>query len=169
MSISIGIDNGVSGAVTVIIDNEVHYLKTPTITQQNYTKKKGNINRINFTELYTFLESFVKNNKEKSAMCLIERPMVNPGRFTATVSALRALESTLIIVELLNIPYAYIDSKEWQKKFLPQGAKGNDLKKYSAEIGKRLFPNFEKEITKQKDADSFLIAKYCQMKYFIKV
>jgi len=166
MSIAIGIDNGVSGAIVVITDNNVHYTPTPVISQQNYTKKKGNISRVDFGKLYEFLFPYSKVQDKNSVMCLIERPMVNPGRFKATVSALRALECTLNVVELLDIPYAYIDSKEWQKKFLPQGIKGEDTKKYSMDIGKRFFPKFSVEINKQKDADAFLIAKYCQMKYF---
>lgn len=166
MSVAIGIDNGVSGAITVITDDGIYYTKTPTISQQNYTKKKGNISRVDFNRLYEFLKPFISDSKRGLVMCLIERPMVNPGRFQATVSALRALECTLNVIELLNIPYAYIDSKEWQKKFLPQGIKGDEVKKYSMDIGKRFFPQFTFEIEKQKDADSFLIAKYCQMKYF---
>jgi hypothetical protein len=166
MNIAIGIDNGVSGAITVIVDNNVYYLRTPTFSQQNYTKKKGNISRIDFNKVYNWLKPYSMNQEENSVMCLIERPMVNPGRFQATVSALRALECTLNVIELLNIPYAYIDSKEWQKKFLPQGIKGDETKKYSLDIGKRFFPRFSVEIDKQKDADAFLIAKYCQMKYF---
>jgi hypothetical protein len=166
MNVAIGIDNGVSGAIAVIVDNNIHYMPTPKFSQQNYTKKKGNISRIDFSKLYEFLRPYSLKQDQNSVMCLIERPMVNPGRFQATISALRALECTLNVVELLNIPYAYIDSKEWQKKFLPQGVKGDDTKKYSVDIGKRFFPHFTKEIEKQKDADAFLIAKYCQMKYF---
>jgi len=166
MNIAIGIDNGVSGSVAVITDVNVYYTPIPTIVQQNYTKKKENISRVDFSKLYEFLFQFSPKQNGNSVMCLIERPMVNPGRFKATVSAIRALECTLNVIELLGIPYAYIDSKEWQKKFLPQGVVGSETKKYSMDIGKRFFPFFSKEIEKQKDADAFLIAKYCQMKYF---
>ena len=56
--------------------------------------------------------------------CLLERPMVNPTRFQATASALRALEATLNVVELLKFSYSYCDSKEWQKHCFQKVQKG---------------------------------------------
>ena len=109
---------------------------------------------------------------------MIERPMVNPCRFTATVSAVRALEATLIVLEALAIPYEYIDSKEWQRELLPKGlwkakltktgrtvqkAESADLKFASIEVAKRLFPNAP--TLKVGDADGMLIAEYARRKY----
>lgn len=85
--------------------------------------------------------------------------MVNPGRFLATASALRACEATLIVIESLKIPYQWIDSKEWQKALLPSGLKGPQLKKASKEIGLRLFPNIQ---LKHEDYDGLLIAEYAR-------
>jgi ribosome biogenesis protein Tsr3 len=89
--------------------------------------------------------------------------MVNPGRFTATISAVRALEATLIVLEELDIAYDYIDSKGWQKDLLPLGLKSSDQqKKASAEVGIRMFPQFKELITKHKDADGILIAEWAR-------
>jgi hypothetical protein len=83
--------------------------------------------------------------------------MVNSTRFNATLSAIRALEATLIALERSQFPYEYIDSKEWQKVLLPKGLKGSDeLKAASLDIGKRLFPSLDIK----KDADGLLIAEY---------
>jgi hypothetical protein len=86
--------------------------------------------------------------------------MVNPMRFLATTSALRALEATLIVIEQLELPYQYIDSKEWQKALLPHGLKREELKKAAIDIAKRLFPQFTNLSSGQ--ADALLIAEYAR-------
>lgn len=152
----IGIDNGVSGAVTILSESGfIHlHMKTPVKNHLNYTKKKAFINRVDFKELQDALFDNVAND---TPFCMIERPMVNPMRFQASVSALRCLEATEIILELLKIPYQFIDSKEWQKSLLPSGLKGDELKKAASQVAKRLFP--KQEIV---NADSLLIAEYCR-------
>jgi hypothetical protein len=157
----VGIDNGVSGSIG-ILDPEFsiqdRFFLTPVIEQYNYTKAKKKIHRIDVVGLRHILDPL----KGDIARLMLERPMVNPGRFQATASALRALEATLIILEELQIPYEYIDSKGWQKLLLPQGIKGDELKKASVDVGIRLFPKFMETITKHKDADGLLIAEYCR-------
>lgn len=89
--------------------------------------------------------------------------MINPGRFQASISAVRALEATLITLELLNIPYQYLDSREWQRDILPKGVKGADeLKRASLDVGKRLFPQFAHMF--KGDADGILIAHWARLK-----
>jgi len=160
--IYIGIDNGVSGSISVIDPNgNIHYFKTPVIRSLNYTKTKAWLNRINVSVLKIILEPFT-NDLSQPCICLLERPMLNPGRFKASISALRALEATLIVLEQLKIPYEYIDSKEWQKRLLPNGLEKEELKIASTEVAKRLFPSIE--IKKDGDADSLLIAEYARIR-----
>lgn len=157
--IYIGIDNGVSGTIGIIGDR-VHYYKTPVKKEQNYTKKKSNITRIDVQQLEYLLQ--LENDNQRFA--LIERPLVNPRMFQATISAVRALEATINVLEFMYIPYQYIDSKEWQKELLPKGTKGTpELKKASVDIGCRLFPEHSREIHKHGDADGLLIAEYCRI------
>jgi len=160
----IGIDNGVTGTIASIYNNYVKFLKTPVKSEQNYTKKKGNISRIEFNILNAWFES-LSYFHASSVFCLIERPMVNPGRFAASISALRSLEATLILIENHKIPFQYIDSKEWQRVMLPKGSKKEQLKIDSKNIGIRLFPNFADKIRKHKDADGLLITEYCRRYY----
>jgi len=156
----VGIDNGCTGSLGIISDKGVEFYKTPVKKEQNYTKKKANVSRIDVVQLQDILSGLANPH------ALIERPMVNPRMFQATLSAVRALEATLNVIELLGIPYEYIDSKEWQKELLPKGTKGKeDLKKASLDIGSRLFPQFKEDFEKQKDADGMLIAEYCRRKY----
>lgn len=161
----IGIDNGVTGTIAIINEDGIVAKNTPTIKQQNYTKKKGNVTRIDVVELTGIFSNNIVGNYQNSIV-LIERPMVNPTRFQATMSAIRALEATLGVLETLGLPYMYIDSKEWQKEFLPKGIKGApELKKASLDIGVRLFPEYKEYIEEHGDADGLLIAEYAKRKY----
>ena len=154
----IGVDNGTTGSIGILADGKTLYVHTPTKKELSYTKKKQYISRIDTAKLADLLDEFAMDN----AIAILERPLVNPGRFKATVSGVRALEATLIVLEMLKVPYQYIDSKEWQKALLPSGLKGNELKKASLEVGKRLFPQVD--FSGFKDADGLLIAEYARRK-----
>lgn len=159
--IYIGIDNGVTGSIGIVTDEWSEFHHIPVRNQLNYTKTKKFINRINHFELQRILNGLDHPPEEfyhDVRMVGIERPMVNPGRFTATQSAMRSLESVLIAVEYLEFPYMYLDSKEWQKALLPSGLKKDELKKASLDVGKRLFPQHANKF--KKDADGLLIAEY---------
>lgn len=160
-----GIDNGVSGSIGVIKtesnfiggQSKVEYFKMPTKRELNYTKVKQFLNRIDAELLKALLSVY----NLLDSLCFIERPMINPMRFRATVSAIRALEATLIVLEELKIPYRYIDSREWQKVLLPDNLKGaEELKEASLLVGKRMFPQIC--FDKFNDADGLLIAEYCK-------
>ena len=161
----IAIDNGVTGTIAILTnDGKSDFFKTPAFKQKNYTKAKGDISRINFRELLQTLKIY----EIYKPLVIIERPMVNPGRFKATISALRALEATQIAVEYLKYPYEFIDSKQWQREFFPPATKEKkhtslDLKRFSVEYGLRYFPEHEKLINKHKDADSLLMARWAML------
>ena len=157
----IGIDNGVSGAIG-ILDNENNIAliyDTPVRKELGYQKTKAKfINRIDCPKLKVLLQPYGIDCK-----VFIERPMVNPMRFQASVSAVRALEATLIVLEELKIPYSYIDSKAWQKLLLPPKLKGPELKTASLDVAHRMFPSTD--FKKRKDGDALLIAEYCRRTY----
>lgn len=147
----IGIDNGVSGTIAILTDNETIFVKTPVKKEQDYTKAKKIITRVDVSTLKELLAPFAND-----AFILLERPLVNPKMFAATASALRCHEAELTVIEMLGIPFQFIDSKEWQKALLPKGC--NDTKKASLDIGNRLFPQFRE--FKHPDRDALLIAVY---------
>jgi hypothetical protein len=151
-----GVDNGVSGYITIITaEGEILAHKpTPIKKELSYTKTKQFINRIDGPALEQFLLLY---NPIKATL---ERPMINPTRWKASMSAVRALEATIIVLELLKIPYEYIDSKEWQKAFLPSGLVKDELKKAAVDVARRLFPSIT-----TKDADSILISEFTRRKY----
>lgn len=159
MKVYIGIDNGTSGTCGVITpEGKTYFIKTPIKKEQSYTKKKQNISRVDFHELYSFLRPFSRT----PCIAVLERPMVNPGAFKTTMSAMRTLEAEVLILEALCIPLQYCDSKDWQRIMLPKGAKGIELKHLSADIGCRLFPVHSVLIRKHKDADGLLIAEWAK-------
>lgn len=156
--IYIGVDNGISGSIGIISDTNVLFFKTPTKVQQDYTKEPKNITRVDAIKLYDILEPF--SNLE--CVIALERPMVNPSRWVATLSAIRAWEATLNVLEFLDMPMTPIDSKIWQKSLLPKDCPKEFLKSSSKEIGNRLYPQF-KDI-KHPDRDGLLIAEYLKRK-----
>ena len=161
--IYIGIDNGVTGTIGWVGENLCPGIKeTPVKEEQSYTKAKKKINRVDYPQLFDLLKDIQGDAEISEVLVVIERPMINPMRFQASVSAARSLESTLIAVEQLGFPRIYVDSRQWQKKLLPQGCKGKELKKASMDIGCRLYPggSTEQIIRKHKDADALLIAEW---------
>lgn len=158
----IGIDNGCTGSIGVISpDREPVFILTPSFKGQDYTKSKKTISRIDAPELQRMLREYTEGH-ESNSIAYVERPMINPMRFSSSIVAARAYEATITVLETLRIPYQPVDSKEWQRYLLPSsGKKGTDsatLKKESMDIGIRLFPQYRELITKHKDADGILMA-----------
>ena len=157
MKAYIGIDNGVSGTIAILTGNDTIFVKTPVKKEQDYTKAKKIVTRVDVYELKELLAPFAND-----AFILLERPLVNPKMFAATASALRCHEAELTVIEMLGIPFQFIDSKEWQKVLLPKGC--DDTKKASLDIGNRLFPQFRE--FKHPDRDALLIAEYAKRRNF---
>lgn len=161
--IYIGIDNGVTGTIAWMGEGvAAGMIETPVKSEQSYTKEKKNITRIDYPTLAQYLKNIVAETPKEDVLVVIERPMINPMRFQASVSAARSLEATLIAIENMCLPRMYVDSRQWQKALLPHGCKGPELKHASADIGCRLFPALEKIIGKHKDADALLIAEWAR-------
>jgi len=170
--IYVGIDNGVSGSIGIIKKGaKPVYVKMPVFEFLDYPKTKEKwIHRIEVNKLFNILYPYSSSN----IRVFLERPMVNPLAFNATMSGIRAMEATLIVLERLDLSKEYIDSKEWQKEMLPKARKtkvtkkgksiqvidNKIVKKISLEIGKRIFPKID--FAGFKDADGLLIAEYCR-------
>jgi len=158
----VGIDNGVTGSIGVVdpAEHQAYQILTPTVKELSYTKKKAFMTWIDYEEMRQFFEDIMKDDVQ--IISALERPMINPGRFKASVSAVLAWQTTLLILKLLKIPYEYIDSREWQKKLLPSGLKKEELKRASYDIAKRMYPF---AVIEGKDADGLLIAEHIKRKY----
>jgi hypothetical protein len=161
--IYIGFDNGVTsnGIGVIHSSGESRLYKLPVKKEASYTKEEKFIHRIDFESLVSLFTEIKANFHAGDPVVVgLERPMVNSRRFNASLSAIRALEATLIAIERVEFNKLYIDSKEWQSYLLP-GVKGSDeLKKASLNLGKQLFPT----LNIKKDADGLLIAEYLKRK-----
>ena len=152
----IAIDNGITGTISVIdtVKGTSAFVKTPIYKTLSYTKKVSNIHRIKWQDLYD-------NLPKTDAYVFLERPLVNSKMFSSTQSALRSLEATLIVIEMLNLPYEYVDSKSWQKEYLSSALIGKEqMKKGSKEVAIELYPNHRNLIEKHGDGDSLLMATW---------
>lgn len=160
--IYVGIDNGTSSNGIGVVQEGGKSLQfaTPIKKEQSYTKIKKKISRIDYSRMLNIFEDLLKTFPDEKFLVGLERPMVNPRRFFASMSAMRALEATLIVLETLKLDFVYLDSKEWQRVMLPGNAGGEDLKVSSLAEGKRLFPH----IKFKGDADGILIAEYLRIK-----
>lgn len=150
----IGIDNGVSGTIGIIEEDDFYWLyKTPVRLVQDFHKTKRNISRLNVEEFMWILKPFINNDYK---IC-IERPFINKIGFTSTISSVRCHEATLVALDLMGLKYQFIDSKEWQTYFFGDLRQVKDLKRESLEIGTKLFPDIS---LKHNDRDGILIAQY---------
>lgn len=157
-----GIDNGTSGSIGILAPGlPPFWSATPIKKCRNYQKIERHLNRVDAERLFDILHDrlYVPIQQGSTGLVLMERPYCNPTGFNASMLAARALEATLVIVDLLNLEYRFVDSKEWQTVMLPKGIIGRDeLKSASFEVGKKLFPG-----TKfKKDADSLLMAQWAK-------
>lgn len=160
----IGIDNGVSGGIAILApDLPPRVFSTPVKEVFGYQKVAKKFKRLDHAAFEMLMARETRDNEE--LVILIERPMVMPARFDATVSALRCYEATLVVLETFLEPHRgasveTIDSRQWQKIMLPTGIKGPELKKASRQRGLELFPSCADWINTQKDADPLLIAEW---------
>jgi len=161
----IGIDNGVTRSsigYMNTITGEYFYKEMPIKNGRDYTQREKNITRIVYSDLCDIFKRWLTVDKNQTFI-LLERPMINPERFEASIVAARAYEIVITAIEQFNIEFDTIDSRLWQKKLLPIGTKGEaDLKQASFDLGLKLFPSCISTILKVQDADGLMIALYAK-------
>lgn len=138
-------------------------MATPVKRCRNYQKKEKHLKRVDAEKLFDVLydRAFLPTTTGAVTHLLLERPYSNPGGYNASLLAARALEATLVVIDLLGLEYQFVDSKEWQSVMLPKGIIGRDeLKEASFAVGTQLFP----EVKFKKDADSLLMAEWARRK-----
>ena len=153
----IGMDNGTGACgIALLSDSVVRYDKLPVKHEASYTKEERHISRLDAPGLRQLFTSW--NLPKDSTLVTMERPMLNPMRWRASVSAARCLEAELVVIEEFGYDLEYIDSKQWQHVLLA-GVEGSDnLKKASLEKAKQLYPQFKFK----KDGDSMMIAHWAK-------
>lgn len=152
----IGIDNGVTGTYCVVgPDNSIlDFGPIPVVTMQDWTKAKKKITRIDFPSVIDIF------HKWRPSVIGIERPLHNARMFTATVSGARALESVLIAIEVMDIPYSIISARDWQKQYISGGLGGTKARSMARAITGN--EAWREAIQKHGDCDSYFIARFAR-------
>ncbi len=169
MELYLGIDNGVSGSIGYVTKDQsgAGQILMPVKSERRWTKKESYSRRIDWVEAEKLIKVLMMKygSHPDETFVLCERPMVNPQMFFASMSALRAHESIIIVLEMIGLSRRYIDSREWQRYLMPRIRGKEDLKKNSILVAQQLFPVFEFD-NRCEDADGLLIAEYARLEYY---
>lgn len=154
------IDNGVTGSIGVYGTDDCAYMRKPVVEEQGYQKSKKPMKYPDSGALFNIIMTYQEKYGTQDMIVVCERPMINPGRFTASVSGAICFATEREVLRDAGVPYMYCDSRDWQRTMLPSGVKGaTELKRASREKGLILFPSLADIIRKQGDADGILGAR----------
>ena len=156
-----GIDSGLDGAITFILNKQIRIIDTPTLTIIGTGKKKKrehNIAEMSFTLIgikkwYTTSEFYVALEKVHSMPGQGVRSMFSMGEGYGIWKGLIAMtgwEMTLVTPQ------------RWKKAMMEGMGKEKDASRLRA---LQLFPKLSDQLSRKKDhgrADSLLIAKFLQ-------
>lgn len=158
------IDNGNTGSMGWYGEAGAGFCMVPVKTRMSHHVKPHKVKAVDGHALSCIISDIIKETGGGEGVIVCrERPMINPKRWKASLSASRSDEAETIALEAAGVPFIYVDSKTWQHGTLPSsGAKGvtsSTLKAESMAEGLRLFPEFSALIKKHKDADGILGAR----------
>lgn len=156
-------DNGTTGTIGWRCGCTINeMIEVPVKKRASFHKSPRSTTIIDVDALEKALRDMLDRAKVKpcDVIAYRERPMINPKRWQASMSASRADEAETIVLERMGIEYHYVDSKAWQRHILPSsGKKGTTsdiLKAESKDIGCKMFENLSTIINKHGDADGIL-------------
>lgn len=133
--IYIGIDNGISGAITAYNSEtlEVISIPMPIVSVQ---KAKGNKNEYNIPEIIKWFSQF----RDVAKIAVLEKAQPFPGQGAVSMFSIgRGLGIMEGILAAMEIPYTIVHPKTWQKKMF-EGMPQRDTKQSSILTACRLFP-----------------------------
>ena len=185
-----GLDNGATGTVSCLIpydknDIKIYFEKTFNHVDLDYQKDINYIARIDWEYLKDWFNKIIKkaktnyirkyNKEDIKISVILERPMINADRFKQSKNAARAFESTLMVLEMLELEknYIIIDSKKWQHYFFGKNTVLIDLKEasknkgieYLTNLNEKRYKNELNTIKQHGDADSLLICRWAFEKF----
>ena len=185
-----GLDNGATGTISCLIpydknDIKIYFEKTFNHVDLDYQKDINYIARIDWEKLKDWFNKIIKkaktnyirkyNKEDIKISVILERPMINADRFKQSKNAARAFESTLMVLEMLELEknYIIIDSKKWQHYFFGKNTVLIDLKEasknkgieYLTNLNEKRYKNELNTIKQHGDADSLLICRWAFEKF----
>ena len=185
-----GLDNGATGTISCLIPYDknnikIYFEKTFSHVDLDYQKDINYIARIDWEKLKDWFNKIIKkaktnyirkyNKEDVKISVILERPMINADRFKQSKNAARAFESTLMVLEMLELEknYIIIDSKKWQHYFFGKNTILIDLKEasknkgieYLTNLNEKRYKNELNTIKQHGDADSLLICRWAFEKF----
>ena len=185
-----GLDNGATGTISCLIPYDknnikIYFEKTFSHVDLDYQKDINYIARIDWEKLKDWFNKIIKKAKTNyirkykkediKISVILERPMINADRFKQSKNAARAFESTLMVLEMLELEknYIIIDSKKWQHYFFGKNTVLIDLKEasknkgieYLTNLNEKRYKNELNTIKQHGDADSLLICRWAFEKF----
>ena len=185
-----GLDNGATGTISCLIPYDknnikIYFEKTFSHVDLDYQKDINYIARIDWEKLKDWFNKIIKkaktnyirkyNKEDIKISVILERPMINADRFKQSKNAARAFESTLMVLEMLELEknYIIIDSKKWQHYFFGKNTVLRDLKEasknkgieYLTNLNEKRYKNELNTIKQHGDADSLLICRWAFEKF----
>jgi hypothetical protein len=145
----VGVDNGPTALWTILgADGKlVAHFPVPTKTTKNYQRTVDReVTRINVHQLREMFRPYVGKN----ILFAVEKPMVMPQRFQATLTAVRAFEATLVAFELMQqdgvgVSYTIANSLDWQKPMIPEALARKEKGKLAEKRRKKLLAACKKK------------------------
>ena len=162
-------DNGSTGMFCIfnVPTKEVELRKPLNFTCRNIVVQSGNTERLNREAYKNLLRTF----PPATTYHVFEKPFIHSNYARISVPAARYWEAQLCSLEdeSHDTNVEVITSTLWQNSLLGK-VKGTDAKKKaSKELGIELFPQFQKQIETQGDADCLLILVWKLQKLNIKL
>ena len=161
---SVGIDNGLNGAIVVLDDNNkqiVHKFVMPII-KGTKSRKEYDIQQI-----VTIFKGIIEDAKSinESIIVVLEKAQISPiaGK-NSCFSMGYCFGMMQGILSSLKLSYKVVHAKTWQKEIL-RDMNGSDTKQRSIMFCKRMFPSEEWKIGKQSKEHDGLTDATC-MAYF---
>ena len=157
--IYIGIDPGLTGAIT-IIDEDIHIIDTPiTVIKSGKKNKRVYIE----SEMAKILIPY----RRMQGMAVIEKQTSMPGQGVASTLSIGIGEGLWLgMLAALQIPYDRITPQSWKKEMLTGMGKEKSASCYKAQ---QLYPDGEffgpRGGALDGRGDSFLMARYCTLKH----
>ena len=188
--IMFSLENVETGTISCLIfydknNIKIYFKKTFSHVDLDYQKDINYIARIDWEKLKDWFNKIIKkaktnyirkyNKEDIKISVILERPMINADRFKQSKNAARAFESTLMVLEMLELEknYIIIDSKKWQHYFFGKNTVLIDLKEasknkgieYLTNLNEKRYKNELNTIKQHGDADSLLICRWAFEKF----
>lgn len=119
MTIIIGIDPGLSGAIVIDNDGEIEVLDMPTVEVMRSNKKKR---ELNLAALSTIL--YGVSQRIGNVRAFVEQVGAMPGQGTSSMFSFgKSYGATLGILAAFEIPVTHVTPQRWQKALQVRGGK----------------------------------------------